>query len=248
MCDPGRVYLVGAGPGDPDLLTVKALRLLQLADVILYDRLVSAEILTCARQDAEFVYCGKDEGHQEQIQREIHELLLRHSLAGRTVVRLKGGDPFLFGRGAEELELLRARGVAVEVVPGISSCLAVPTLANIPVTLRGVANAVTVVSGRCRGGRLTDWSPYGRVGTLVILMGVRYRARIAGALIEAGRNREEPAAFIERGSTAEERTVVTTLGEIAGGYVEVASPAVWVIGEVVLVRSRLTSVVAEAAA
>lgn len=248
MRSRGKVYLVGAGPGDPELLTVKASRLLQEADVILYDRLVPAETLAIARPDAEFIYCGKDEGHQEEIQNEIFALLQQHAEAGSTVVRLKGGDPFLFGRGAEELEFLRQFGIDAEVVPGVSSCLSVPALAGIPVTYRGISTSVTVVSGRCRGGRLNDWAPYGHVGTLVILMGVRYRQRIAQSLLEAGRSPSEPSAFIERGATPEERIVVTTLSDVAQGRVDVASPAVWVIGEVVTLRERLTSIVAEAVA
>jgi uroporphyrin-III C-methyltransferase len=241
----GCVYLVGAGPGAPDLLTVRALRILQSADVVLYDRLVAAEILALAPETAEFIYTGKDEGHQEEIQAEIHRLFLTHSFAGRRVVRLKGGDPFLFGRGAEEMQFLRAHGIPVEVIPGVSSALAAPALAGIPVTYRGVAHSVTVISGRCRGGRPTDWAPYGRAGTLVILMGVRYRDRIAASLIAAGRSSDEPVAFLERASTPEERIVESTLGETAWGNTDVSAPAVFVIGEVVRLRAGLTAIASE---
>jgi uroporphyrin-III C-methyltransferase len=244
----GHVYLVGAGPGAPDLLTVRATRILAFAEVVLYDRLVSPEILVLAPETAEFIYCGKDEGHQEAIQQQIFELLLVHTSAGRCVVRLKGGDPFLFGRGAEEVRFLRDRGIPVEVVPGVSSALSVPAVAGIPVTYRGVSNSVTIVSGRCRGGRLTDWAPYANAGTLVILMGVRYRERIAQALIEAGRPGDEPAAFVERGSTPEERVVESTLARIARGETDVSAPAVLVIGEVTRLRSALTTIADEAVA
>lgn len=230
-----------------DLLTLKTHRVLSRADVVLYDRLVSPEILALAPDCAELIYTGKDEGHQEEIQSEIYRLLLHHAFAGRTVVRLKGGDPFLFGRGAEEMQFLHQHGIEVEVIPGVSSALSVPALAGIPVTYRGIANAVTIVSGRCKGGRPTDWEPYGGVGTLVVLMGVRYRERIAQSLILAGRPDDEPAAFIESGSTGDERVIETTLGEIALGLTEVSSPAVLVVGEVVRLRSSLLRIVAEAA-
>lgn len=235
----GMVYLVGAGPGDPDLLTVKALRVLKSAQVVLYDRLVAPEVLALANPEAEFVYSGKDEGHQDEIQQEIYAVLLRHALAGRCVVRLKGGDPFIFGRGAEEMQFLRQHSIHVEVIPGISSAVSVPALAGIPVTFRGMAPSVTIVSARCKGGTQADWERVARVHTLVILMGVKYRRSIAEALIRAGRSPAEPAAFIERGSTPEQRVIETTLESIAAGEVEVESPAVFVVGEVVRLRSQL---------
>ena len=244
----GRVYLVGAGPGAPDLLTVRALRIIETAEVVLYDRLVSPEILALAPGWAKFIYTGKDEGHQEEIQHEINCLLLEHAEAGRTVVRLKGGDPFLFGRGAEEMLLLREHGIPVEIVPGVSSALAAPALAGIPVTRRGVAHSVTIVSGRCRGGKLTDWAPYASAGTLVILMGVKYRDRIATSLIQAGRSPDEPVAFIERGSTPEERVIESTLEETAAGKTDVSAPAVFVIGEVVRLRATLVTLTQEVCA
>lgn len=240
----GKVYLAGAGPGAPELLTLKAHQALTAADVVLYDRLVSPEILALAPESAELIYTGKDEGHQEEIQSEIYRLLLRHAFAGHTVVRLKGGDPFLFGRGAEEAQFLRQHGIEVDVIPGVSSALSVPALAGIPVTYRGISHAVTIVSGRCKGGRPADWAPYGQVGTLVILMGVRYRDRIARSLIDAGRSPDEPAAFIERGSTPDERIVETTLREIARGKTDIAAPAVLVVGEVVRLRPALLEVAA----
>lgn len=235
----GTVFLVGAGPGDPDLLTVKALRLLESAEVILYDRLVSPEILAVAARDAEFIYTGKEEGHQEEMQAQIFDLLLRHGRAGKRVVRLKGGDPFIFGRGGEEMMLLRSHGIEAEMVPGVTSAISAPALAGIPVTYRGIAHSFAIVSARCKGGQLADWERVARVHTLVVLMGVKYRDRIAQSLIDAGRPADEPVAFVERGTTAEERVIESTLGEVAGGRVAVEAPAVMVVGEVVRLRSAL---------
>ncbi len=229
-----RFYLVGAGPGDPELLTVKALRLLQRAGAVLYDRLVSPEILALVNPDAERIYTGKGEGEQELVQAQIHAQLLACAARYEVVVRLKGGDPMVFGRGAEEMLFLAAHGYAVESVPGISSAIGVPERAGIPVTLRGVARSFAVVTGHDAGG---DWSAYRGIDTLVILMGVKQRALIAARLIAAGRSAAEPVAFVERGSTARERVTVTTLGR--AGDVEVEAPAVFVVGEVVRVREQL---------
>jgi uroporphyrin-III C-methyltransferase len=160
------------------------------------------------------------------------------------VVRLKSGDPFLFGRGAEEMRFLREQGIPVGLVPGISSALAVPALAGVPVTHRGLSNAVTIVSGRCRGGKPAEWVRFANVGTLVILMGVEWREPIAQALIAAGRPSREPAVFIEKGTTPEERIVELTLEEIANGRATVEPPAVWVIGEVVRLRYALSEIAA----
>jgi len=231
------VAIVGAGPGHPELLTLRALRRIESADVILYDRLVSAEILALANPQAEFIYCGKDEGHQEAVQNEIFRLLLDRAEQGRKVVRLKGGDPFIFGRGAEEAELLAEHGIAAEIVPGVTSALSAPALASIPVTYRGLARSVAVVTGRCRGGEIEDWRKVALVDTLVILMGVKHRAKIAAQLIACGRPANQPIAFIENGSTPQERIVVATLA--SAGEVEVESPAVWVCGEVVEKRFNL---------
>lgn len=234
-----KVYLIGAGPGDPDLLTVKAQRILRSADVILYDRLVSPEVLATANPEAEFLYAGKHAGEQDAVQQWIVEQLIEHARRGRVVVRLKGGDPCVFARGAEEWGILREQGVEVEMVPGVSSAISVPALAGIPVTYRGVSRGFTVVTGHRCGDEGTDWTHYAAVDTLVILMGVSERTGIARALIDAGRSASEPAAFIERGSTPDERTIVATLGEIAAGRVKVEAPAVFVIGEVVRIRKQL---------
>jgi uroporphyrin-III C-methyltransferase len=234
----GKVFIVGAGPGDPELLTVKAHRVLREADVIIYDRLVNAEILEFASPWAERIYAGKHEGEQEREQQRILALLLEHALQDKTVVRLKGGDPMVFGRGAEEWAFLAAHGVETEIVPGVSSAIAAPALAGIPLTFRGVATSFAVATGHCRDGQNTDWDRYSGVDTLVILMGVKHRAAIAAHLIAAGRAGDTPAAFIENGSTERERVVETTLAEIAAGRVDVEAPAVFVVGEVVALRQQ----------
>ena len=234
----GKVYLVGAGPGDPELLTVKAVRILEHAEVVIYDRLVSAAILALAPH-AVLIDGGKRPGAQEAIQAGINRLLVEHALAGRTVVRLKGGDPMVFARGAEEWEHLVRRGIQVEVVPGISAALAVPSLAGIPPTCRGIAASFAVIAGHRENFMRTDWSQYTSRDTLVILMGVENREYIAESLMRCGRSGSEAVAFIENGTTPEERVVTSTLREVAAGGVEVESPAVWVIGEVVRLRSLL---------
>jgi uroporphyrin-III C-methyltransferase len=240
------VYLVGAGPGDPDLLTVKAQRVLRSVDVVLYDRLVSPEVVALANPEAELVYVGKHEGEQAGTQQRIFELMLEFACAGKTVARLKGGDACVFGRGGEEWLLLARHGIEVEVIPGISSALAAPALAGVPLTYRGVSRGFAVVTGHCcAAGNAACWEDYARVDTLVVLMGVKERANIARALIEAGRRADEPAVFIERATTPGERVVDTTLGDVAAGGVEVESPAVFVIGAVAALRAKLAAGVAE---
>jgi uroporphyrin-III C-methyltransferase len=239
----GQVWIVGAGPGDPELLTLKAVRALENADVVLYDRLVGAGVLELIPASAERVYVGKGHGDQDSVQPEIMTQLEHFALAGKRVVRLKGGDPFVFGRGAEEWAHLNARGIRVEVVSGISSSLAVPALAGIPLTFRAVARAFAVVTGHRSidpdAGLPPDWADYARVDTLVVLMGVGERVSIATALIAAGRDPDEPCAFIERGTTPSERVTVSSLGRVSDGEVDVGAPAVWVIGRVVSLREML---------
>jgi uroporphyrin-III C-methyltransferase len=234
----GKVYLVGAGPGDPELLTLKALRILQLAEVVIHDRLVSAEILALAG-NATLIDGGKRQGEQERIQTRINEQMVRHARRGAVVVRLKSGDPMVFARGAEEWEYLTRQGIEVEVVPGVSSAIAVPALAGIPLTCRGVAASFAMIAGHRENLISIDWRKYSGPDTLVILMGVENREYIAESLMRAGRDRALQVAFIEQGSTARERVVEATLGEVARGLVEVNAPAVFVIGEVVRLRGRL---------
>ncbi len=237
----GKVYLVGAGPGDPELLTLKAIRVLTRADVILYDRLVSEEILNYAKPDCRLVYVGKEDGKHTLPQEEINRLLVYYASAYEKVVRLKGGDPFVFGRGGEEALYLKEHGVPYEVVPGVSSVYAVPAYAGIPLTFRGIASSFAVVTGHeCTGKeKRVDWRSFRGIDTLVVLMGVKNRQRIAKELLDAGRNPEEPVAFIERGTTREQRVVVSTLREVASEPPEVKPPAVMVVGEVVRLREEI---------
>jgi len=233
------VYLVGAGPGDPGLLTRRGAALLADAEVVVYDRLVDPAVLALCRPGAVLIDVGKWPGEGARPsgrspQDEINELLLEHASAGRRVVRLKGGDPFVFGRGGEEAEALAARGISVEVVAGVSSAFAVPASAGVPVTYRGLAGAVTVVTGQGgdpEGEGRVDWEALGRVGgTLVVLMGVATRGDIAERLQRAGREPATPVAVIERGTTPERVVIRTTLAALAATPVE--PPATIVIGAV----------------
>ncbi len=233
----GKVYIVGGGPGDPELLTLKAYRVLREADVVLYDALVSKEILEFTKPSCVKIYVGKRDGRHSLPQEEINELLFRFSKVYDTVVRLKGGDPSVFGRGGEELIYLSERGVEVEVVPGVTSAIAGPFSAFIPVTYRGVSSSFAVVTGHPK--RDVDWSAFSEVDTLVVLMGVKNRRKIAGELIRAGRDPEEPVAFIERATTQEQREVFTTLRELSENPPEVEPPAVMVVGRVVEIGKKV---------
>jgi uroporphyrin-III C-methyltransferase len=231
--------LIGAGPGDPELLTIKAARVLRECDVVLYDRLVSPEIIELARPNAEVIYVGKHEGEQEHAQNRIFRLIRDHALAGKTVGRLKGGDPLVFGRGAEEWALASKHGIEVHFIPGVTSAIAVPGLAGIPLTYRRVSQSFAVVTGHCHEGSTHDWRRYAGIDTLVILMGVKNRASLAQALLDAGRAPDEPVAFIYRGSLPEEHVIQSTLLAVAEERVEVKNPAVFVIGKVVELRTLL---------
>ena len=242
---PGVVYLVGAGPGDPGLMTRRSLDLVAAADVILHDRLIPAEALAGARADAELVYVGKEPGAASVPQEEIGQRMIELARAGRSVVRLKGGDPFVFGRGAEEGEALRAAGVEFEVVPGITSGVAAPAYAGIPVTHRDDASAVAFVTGHedpAKGEPALDWRALASFpGTLVLYMGIRRLGANAAALIEAGRDADEPAAVVERGTLDGQRTVLATLGTIAEEVERagIGAPAIVVIGPVAARRDEL---------
>jgi len=241
----GVVYLVGAGPGDPGLMTARALELIAAADVILHDRLIPPGALAGARPDAELVYVGKEPGAASVPQEGIEELLVELARAGRSVVRLKGGDPFVFGRGGEEAEALREAGVEFEVVPGVTAGVAAPAYAGIPVTHRDDASAVAFVTGHEDPGKdepALDWGALAAFpGTLVLYMGVKRLAANAAALIAAGRPEDEAAAAIEQGTMDGQRAVVATLGTI-GETVEregITAPAIIVIGDVVGRREAL---------
>lgn len=232
----GKVYLVGAGPGAIDLLTVKAFQLLQTADVVVYDRLVSTEIMEIVPGKCLKHYVGKQESEHTLPQEEINQLLVDYSNKYQKVVRLKGGDPFVFGRGGEEVELLVKNKIIFEIVPGISSSVAAATYAGIPVTHRGVSNNFTVVAGHTctsAGFDSMDWNAFSKLGTLIILMGVRSRSQIATNLIKVGKNKNTPVAFIEKATTLNQNVIISTLEEVANNPPDVSSPAVMVIGEVV---------------
>ncbi|EDP76476.1 uroporphyrinogen-III C-methyltransferase [Hydrogenivirga sp. 128-5-R1-1] len=233
----GKVYLVGGGPGDPDLLTIKAYKLLQSADVVLYDALVNKDILNITRPDCLKIYVGKRDSRHTLPQEEINQLLYKFAGVYDKIVRLKGGDPFVFGRGGEELLFLRERGVEVEVVPGITSAVAAPSSALIPITHRELASSFAVITGHPNRG--INWADFVKVDTLIILMGVRNRQKIARELIEAGRDPDQPVAFIEKATTTDQREVFTTLKELSQNPPEVNTPAVMVVGDVVGIKKRL---------
>lgn len=221
------VALVGAGPGDPGLITVRGLELVRAAEVLVYDRLVARELVLEARRAALIERDGLS-------QNEVNELLVRHGLRAREVVRLKGGDPFVFGRGAEELHALEAAGIDVEVVPGLSTLTAVPALAGIPLTARGVAAQVTAITGTSADGGELDYERLAQTpGTIVIFMGLGRLEHIADNLILAGRSVHEPAAVVSRLSLPDARLHVGTLSTIASVATDAATPALVVIGDVV---------------
>jgi uroporphyrinogen III methyltransferase/synthase len=241
----GVVYLVGAGPGDAGLMTARSLELIAAADAIFYDRLIPPGALDGAREDAELAYVGKQPGVPSVPQEEIGERLIEAAKAGRSVVRLKGGDPFVFGRGGEEGEALREAGVEFEVVPGVTAGVAATAYAGIPVTHRDDASAVAFVTGHedpHKEASAIDWPALARFpGTLVFYMGVKRLAENAASLIAAGRDADEPAAAIERGTWPGQRTVAATLGTIAAAVEReaVKAPALIVVGEVAARREQL---------
>jgi uroporphyrin-III C-methyltransferase len=235
----GSVVLVGGGPGDPGLITVRGQQALSQADVVLADHLAPQSLLASLPPDVEVIDASKLPRGRSMAQEQINALLVEHALAGKRVVRLKGGDPFVFGRGMEELQACVAAGVPVEVVPGVTSAIGVPGLAGIPVTHRGLTHEFAVVSGHVPPGHpqsLVDWAALGRLrGTLVVLMGVDTAPAIAAALIEHGRAPDSPVAVIADGSTPTQRMVRTTLARLERTVREehIRPPAVWVVGDVV---------------
>jgi len=239
----GKVYIVGAGPGAPGLMTVRGREVLGKADMVVYDRLVGKGVLSMIPRAAKRVDAGKSGGSHRLEQDEINELIAEHARAGEVVVRLKGGDPFLFGRGAEEAEFLAERGIPFEVIPGVSSATAVPTVAGIPITHRDLASAVTIVTGHgSKGGRKVDWAKLAKLdSTIVVMMGARDLASIAGKLVRGGRPASTPAAVVERGTHPEQVTVVGTLKDIGkiAARANINPPAIIVIGDVVRFRARL---------
>jgi uroporphyrin-III C-methyltransferase len=241
----GVVHLVGAGPGDPGLLTVRARELLDEADVVVHDRLVSAAVLALVPATTLRVDVGKAPGGPSTTQREIIELLVRLARAGRTVVRLKGGDPFVFGRGAEECLALRAAGVPFTVVPGVTAGTAGPLSAGIPITHRGLARSVAFVAGHDTGGRPIDWSVVARMDTVVVYMAGRAAARVAAQLIEGGRAPSTPVALIAAATLPGQEVWQADLRSVArggfDGHPGPARPAMLVVGSTVALSAELGS-------
>ena len=227
----GKVYLIGAGPGDPELLTIKAYRLLQNADVVLYDALVNPQILDIVPPSAERIFVGKRAGNHSRSQEEINALIYKYSLLYPTVVRLKGGDPFLFGRGGEELLYLTQRGIEVEIIPGVSSVFGAAASSFVPLTCRGYSSSVTITTGHPL--EKMDWENLARSETLVVLMGVKYRREIAKRLIEFGKSPSEGVVFVENATSEGEKITFSTLGEVANSPPDVGTPALFIVGPTV---------------
>jgi uroporphyrinogen III methyltransferase / synthase len=240
----GTVYLVGAGPGDPDLLTLKGKNCLEQAEVILYDRLVSTELLKHAAESAELIYVGKQAGKHCAKQRAIEELLIRKAREGKIVVRLKGGDPFVFGRGGEEAAALKRAGIPYEIVPGVSSAMAAPAYAGIPVTHRSYASSVAIVTGHkaSSSGGQVKWGEIARsVDTLVILMGLHNLREIMNRLLESGCDPQRPVALIHSATRPSQESLLGTVQTIAdlAEQAKFKSPTVIVVGEVVRLGQEL---------
>ena len=238
----GKVYLVGAGPGDPGLITVRGLQLLHSAQVIVYDQLVSLELLEETPSAAIRIFVGKQAGRHCIAQEEINRILIDHARLGYEVVRLKGGDPFVFGRGGEEAEALADAEIPFEIVPGITSAVAVPAYAGIPLTHRKFASSFAVVTGHeaSKGKSAVDWGKLATaVDTLVILMGLHNLPAIVAKLIAHGRSPETPAAVIRRGTTNGQETMIGTLADIVEKSASLKAPTLIVVGEVVELRNRL---------
>ncbi len=239
----GKVYLTGAGPGDMELLTIKALRIIKKADVIIYDRLANPDILKESKDGCKFVYVGKEDSHHTLPQEEINEMIYQNALIHDCVVRLKGGDPLVFGRGGEEALYLKDRDISFEFIPGITSAIAVPQYAGIPVTHRGVTVSFRVVTGHESPNKdhsQIPWENYKTDDTIVFLMGLHRLKKIASKLIEIGKPKDYPIAVISRGTTPQEKTVVGTLENIYEKAQDLPTPALIVVGKVVNLKDQLS--------
>jgi len=237
-----KVYLTGAGPGDIELLTLKAHRVITQADVIIYDRLANPEILEMAKSGCEFVYVGKEDGRHTLPQDEINEVIYQNALKHENVVRLKGGDPFVFGRGGEEGAYLKERGITFEIIPGITSAISVPAYAGIPVTHRGVAVSFRVVTGHESPNKKESqipWDNFKTNDTIIFLMGLHNLGKISSKLQEIGKPKDFPCAVISRGTTSDQSVVIGTLENIVEKAKGVPTPALIVVGEVVKLREQL---------
>lgn len=238
----GKVYLTGAGPGDVELLTIKALRVIKEADVIIYDRLANPDILKEAKSGCEFVYVGKEDGRHIMPQDDINEVIYQNALKYENVVRLKGGDPFVFGRGGEEALYLHERGVKFEVIPGITSSISAPAYAGIPVTHRGVAVSFRVVTGHESPHKKESqipWETFKTDDTIVFLMGLHNLPKICKKLVEIGKAQDYPCAVISKGTTKDQSVVVGDLSNIVEKTKDLPTPALIVVGKVVALREQL---------
>ncbi|MEA1891670.1 MAG: uroporphyrinogen-III C-methyltransferase [Campylobacterota bacterium] len=238
----GKVYLTGAGPGDIELLTLKALRVIKTADVIIYDRLANPDILEEAKSGCEFVYVGKEDGRHIMPQDDINEVIYQNALKHDNVVRLKGGDPFVFGRGGEEALYLLEREIKFDVIPGITSAISAPAYAGIPVTHRGVSVSFRVVTGHESPNKKVSqipWDTFKTDDTIVFLMGLHNLPQISEKLIEIGKSSDYPVAVISKGTTSEQSVVVGTLENIVEKTKDIPTPALIVVGRVVELREQL---------
>ncbi len=238
----GKVYLTGAGPGDIELLTLKAARVVKEADVIIYDRLANPEILEMAKDGCQFVYVGKEDGRHIIPQDEINEIIYQNAIKNETVVRLKGGDPFVFGRGGEEGAYLYERDVKFEIIPGITSAISAPAYAGIPVTHRGVAVSFRVVTGHESPNKETSqipWENFKTDDTIIFLMGLHNLDKITKKLMEVGKPANYPCAVISKGTTKDQQVVIGTLEDIVQKADGIPTPALIVVGQVVKLREQL---------
>ncbi|PFE04156.1 uroporphyrinogen-III C-methyltransferase [Bacillus cereus] len=240
----GKVYIVGAGPGDPDLISVKGVKCIKQADVILYDRLVNKELLSYAKPNADLIYCGKLPNYHTMKQETIHAFLVKYAKKGKIVTRLKGGDPFVFGRGGEEAEVLAKQGIPFEIVPGITAGIAASAYAGIPVTHRDASASFAVVTGHRKDGAEEEvkWENLAKgVDTLAVYMGVSNLPYICEQLLKHGKEEDTPVAIVEWGTTSSQRTITGTLGTIVtiAGNEQIQNPSMIVIGEVVRFREKI---------
>ena len=237
-----KVYLTGAGPGDVELLTLKAVKAIQNADILIYDRLVNPEILELAKKECELIYVGKEDKKHTLPQEDINELIYQASLKYENVVRLKGGDPFVFGRGAEEALYLKQRGIKFEIIPGITSAIAVPAYAGIPVTHRGLTTSFRVVTGHENPKKKIsqiEWETFLNDETIIFLMGYHNIELITSKLINLGKRKDYPCAVISKGTTKEQKVVIGTLENIVEKSKGLETPAMIIIGEVVNLKEKI---------
>ncbi|MCT7601582.1 uroporphyrinogen-III C-methyltransferase [Aliarcobacter butzleri] len=238
-----KVYLTGAGPGDVELLTLKAVKAIQNADILIYDRLVNPEILELAKKECELIYVGKEDKKHTLPQEDINKLIYQASLKYENVVRLKGGDPFVFGRGAEEALYLKQRGIQFEIIPGITSAIAVPAYAGIPVTHRGLTTSFRVVTGHENPKKKIsqiEWETFLNDETIIFLMGYHNIEIISSKLLSLGKRKDYPCAVISKGTTSEQKVVVGTLEDIVEKSKDLPTPVMIVIGEVINLREQIS--------